>query len=123
MQDNEKECLAYAARTRGGSATEADASEISTEGYWGALLLIRVASEVGTATLDMKFKVKDRAGNTYYLKNSSGSDLAITQITAAGNYSFPIDQPMGEKLIPAYTLGGASSSDGFTFGIKVVLKG
>lgn len=76
--------------------------DIDIGGYSTGIILIHAGTETATATLDVKFQVKDSMGNYH-------DHTSATQVTAAGNSSKTIatlDGAVGRIIV---TLGDAAA--------------
>jgi hypothetical protein len=81
-------------------------ADISVTEFGYGIILIKAGTETGTATLDVKYQVKDSNGNYY-------DHTSATQVTAAGSSIKTIANLDGETGRIVVTIGGASENDGF----------
>ena len=81
-------------------------ADINVAEYGYGIILIKAGTETGTATLDVKYQVKDSNGNYY-------DHTSATQVTAAGSSIKTIANLDGETGRIVATIGGASLGDGF----------
>jgi hypothetical protein len=111
-----KTLIPYAARLKGsGLVTVGDAVDV---GAWiEGLAFVTVATEIGSATLDVVIQISDDGVNFI----TPASNYTFTQITAAGRAFLPFTN-FGKWIRAQGTLGGAQATDGFTYGVTFVAK-
>lgn len=89
--------------------------DIETGNYSEGVLMISVGQEAATATLDVKFEVKDSAGHLY-------THTDATQVTAAGNSVKTMDPIYGRLAKVTVTLGNAENDAFDDVYVELVLK-
>jgi hypothetical protein len=81
-------------------------ADIDVSEYGYGVIVIKAGNKTGTATLDVKYQVKDSLGNYY-------DHTSATQVTTAGSSIKTIDNLDGQIGRLVVTINGTSEGDGF----------
>lgn len=92
-----------------------ESADINVAEYGYGIILIKAGTETGTATLDVKYQVKDSNGNYY-------DHTSATQVTAAGSSIKTIANLDGETGRIVVTLGDAAADAFAGVTVEFVIK-